>query len=181
MFVRALFAVLLAVCRAGPIVDECAAYLHSHELEGERWGMPFFFYRPSLVKYGPSQWLWDSGCHQTVMSHLNVSNSIRDLRTLLQLQQANGRVPECIFWGKQTLATDALNEVLYGSLEATPITQTPMIVFSLQRIFAATGDVAVLKESVVDVLMALVSHSSFLRSVVVWLWFSSLTLPHSGS
>ena len=35
--------------------------------------------------------LWDSGSHMIAWSHKNVSNSIADLRTMLQFQQANGR------------------------------------------------------------------------------------------
>jgi hypothetical protein len=70
---------------------------------GTKWDLPFHFYRPSLQKYGPYQWLWDSGSHQIVWSHRNVSNSIADLRTMLQFQQPDGRIPEIIFWGPQVV------------------------------------------------------------------------------
>ena len=34
-------------------------------------------------------------------SHRNVSNAIADMRTMLQMQQPDGRIPEIIFWGPQ--------------------------------------------------------------------------------
>lgn len=51
------------------ILEACYSYLESHECSGERWGKRYYFYKPSMQKYGPYQWLWDSGAHQIVWSH----------------------------------------------------------------------------------------------------------------
>lgn len=48
--------------------------------------MKFHFYRPGLEKYGPYQWLWDSAFHMITWSRINVTNSILDIKTMLQKQ-----------------------------------------------------------------------------------------------
>lgn len=83
-----------------------------------------------------------------------MTNSIRDLRTLLQMQDNTGRVPEMIFWVKG-FWSDALDELLWGDMKAATITQTPMIVFSLERIWRASGEISVLKEFVPKVVALL--------------------------
>ena len=80
------------------IVDTCYEFLESHLCEGTKWGYDYHFYKPANEKYSADQWLWDSGSHMIVWSHKNVTNSILDLRTMLHLQQSNGRIPEEIFW-----------------------------------------------------------------------------------
>lgn len=85
------------------IIEDCYNYLQSHECIGSRWRLDYHFYRPSLQKYSPHQWLWDSGAHMIVWSHRNVSNSIADLRTMLQLQPPDGFIPEMIFWGLEDM------------------------------------------------------------------------------
>ena len=80
------------------IVDTCYNFLESHLCEGSKWGFNYHFYKPANEKYSADQWLWDSGSHMIVWSHKNVTNSILDLRTMLYMQQSNGRIPEEIFW-----------------------------------------------------------------------------------
>jgi hypothetical protein len=48
--------------------------------------MNYHFYRPGLEKYGPYQWLWDSGFHMIAWSRINITNSILDIQTMLQKQ-----------------------------------------------------------------------------------------------
>lgn len=55
--------------------------------------MTFHFYMPDAIKYGPAQWLWDSGFHMIAWSRINVTNSILDLRTMLKKQKKNFRIP----------------------------------------------------------------------------------------
>jgi hypothetical protein len=83
------------------IIDTCYTYLEEHLMLGRKWGLDFHYYRPALQKYGPHQWLWDSGSHMIVWAHRNVTNAILDLKTMLQMQQPDGRIPEIIFWGPQ--------------------------------------------------------------------------------
>lgn len=83
------------------LVENITETLNSHLCEDSKWGMNYHFYRPGLEKYGPYQWLWDSSFHMITWSHLNFTNSILDLRTMLKKQNKNTmEIPEMIFWGK---------------------------------------------------------------------------------
>ena len=142
------------------IVRQAHSFLQSHLVEGDRcWAAPdprsntsscfhYHFFRPSLTKYSAAQWLWDSGSHMISWSHLNATNSILDLRTMLNMQRDNGFVPETIYWANQSLEQDAENIMFYGNTETTEITQMPVLAFSLRAIWNATGDVELLKEFV---------------------------------
>ena len=103
-------------------------FIYIYRYAGEKWDLPYHFYRPSQEKYSadqviascpsarfllqsseyyyPSyvnlvmyngccmetQWLWDSGAHMITWSNKNVTNSILDLRTMLQMQQDDGKL-----------------------------------------------------------------------------------------
>lgn len=75
------------------LIDNVRQTLNNNFLDGSRWGMNYHFYRPGLYKYGPNQWLWDSCFHMIAWSRLNITNSILDLRTMLQKQDKKGRIP----------------------------------------------------------------------------------------
>jgi len=72
------------------LITNITKTLESHLLNGTKWGMPYHFYRPGLVKYGPDQWLWDSSFHMIAWSHINATNSVLDMRTMLQMQKPSG-------------------------------------------------------------------------------------------
>lgn len=98
--------------------------------------MKYHFYRPGLEKYGPYQWLWDSAFHMISWSRINVTNSILDLRTMLQKQNNRTfKVPEMIFWGPEGIKDKILNPLLNSDPTVTDITQMPMLAFSLERIY----------------------------------------------
>jgi hypothetical protein len=119
-------------------VETCYDFLESHLCEGTEWGLPFHFYRPSLQKYSPDQWLWDSGSHMIVWSHRNVTNSVLDLRTMLQMQQPDGRIPEEIFWGNRTTAEREKLLINWSSEKYCDLSQTPVLPWSLRAIINAT-------------------------------------------
>lgn len=48
------------------LVEGCYALFKSLEVSGTRWNKHYHSYRPALTKYGPYQWLWDSGWHMIV-------------------------------------------------------------------------------------------------------------------
>jgi hypothetical protein len=122
------------------ILDQCYGYLESHLCEGEKWGMPYHFYKPSIDKYSSDQWLWDSGAHMIVWSHKNVTNSVLDLRTMLQQQQVDGFIPEEIFWSDKTPAQDAETLLMYSNTVYSDITQMPVLPYSLKAIYEASGN-----------------------------------------
>ena len=86
-------------------------------------GKPYHFYRPGLTKYGPEQWLWDSASHMTVWSHRNVSNALLDMRTMLSMQRADGRVPEQIYW----VDGDTSSKLQYSERCCADLTQMPVL------------------------------------------------------
>ena len=65
-----------------------------------------------------------------------MTNSILDLRTMLQKQvRKNGRIPEMIFWGKQSTGDIIMNKLLLSDTSQTDITQMPMVPIALKRIY----------------------------------------------
>jgi len=130
------------------IVETCRAFLLSHQMVGFKFGKPFHFYRPSLQKYGPHQWLWDGGSHQIAWSHLNVTNSILALRTFLSMQKPNGMLSQSIFWGPTSILDDATLIAMWGNRETMQISQMPVTPFALRAIWNTTKDVSYLKEFV---------------------------------
>src|SRR4051812_23954730 len=48
------------------IINTAYSFLESHLCQGTKWGNSYYFFRPSLQKYSPDQWLWDSGSHMIV-------------------------------------------------------------------------------------------------------------------
>lgn len=101
------------------IIKSCYDYLDSHLCEGHKWGMPFRFYRPSLEKYTADQWLWDSGAHMIVWSQKKVEFAVLDMRTMLQMQQEDGRIPEQIYWSNRTAQEDAELLLMYSNTKFT--------------------------------------------------------------
>jgi len=80
-------------------------------------------------------------------SNKNVSNSVLDLRTMLQLQQPDGRIPEMVFWQNCTPAQNANILKQYSNPYYTDITQMPVLPYSLRAIYERSGnDKAVLEE-----------------------------------
>jgi glycogen debranching enzyme len=129
--------------------EGCYTALKSLEMTGVRWSRPFHSYRPSLTKYGPYQWLWDSGWHMIVWSYRQPENAIADLRTLLQFQRADGFIPEIIFWKPGgCLSRLADLYAAYSHPEFTDLSQMPMLAYSVRAIWQSTHDKNLLKEFV---------------------------------
>ena len=56
-----------------------------------------------------------------VWSHRNATNAVLDMRTMLQMQQPNGFVPEEIFWGPRTQQEDDEIRIQYSNSKFTDI------------------------------------------------------------
>jgi hypothetical protein len=73
-------------------------------------------------------------------SRINLTNSILDLRTMIQKQvQKNGRIPEMIYWGNQSRRDSMMNKFFLSDPSQTDITQMPMIPIALKRIYEETN------------------------------------------
>jgi glycogen debranching enzyme len=131
------------------LIEGCYALLTSLEVSGTRWGKHYHTYRPALTKYGPYQWLWDSGWHMIAWSYRQPENAIADLRTLLLFQRQDGFIPEIIFW-KQNRFLRKINCFVngYSHEEFTDLTQMPMLAYSVRAIWQATHDKNLLQEFV---------------------------------
>ncbi len=81
-------------------------------------------------------------------SYRNVSNSIADLRTLLQFQQPNGFVPEIVFWKNMSKAEEIATLAVWSQIEYTDLTQMPMLSYALRAIHRQDSSVSLLKEFV---------------------------------
>lgn len=55
-------------------------------------------------------------------------------------------IPEMIFWGKESWKDKLLNKLFFTDPTVTDISQMPMLMFSLQRIYKATKDKKLLEE-----------------------------------
>jgi len=131
------------------LIEACYRCLEANEVIGNRWDKPYHFYRPSLTKYSASQWLWDSGWHVIVWSYRQPQNAIAELRSLLQFQQPNGFIPQIIFWKDNRCLQIMRSRFLrYPHKEYTPLTQMPMLAYSIRAIWNATQDRELLKEFV---------------------------------
>ena len=131
------------------LVEGCYVLLKSLEVSGTRWSKQYHTYRPALMKYGPYQWLWDSGWHMIAWSYRQPENAIADLRTLLQFQQQDGFIPEIIFWKQNRFLRKLVGLVGgYSHEEFTDLTQMPMLAYSVRAIWRATREQNLLKEFV---------------------------------
>jgi glycogen debranching enzyme len=140
---------LEAIRDARRLVEACYELLASLELKGVRWGKQYDFSRPACTKYGPYQWLWDSGWHAIVWSHRYPENAIAELRTLLQFQRPDGFIPEIIFWGQNRLLGEITRFIMGFSNETfSDLSQMPMLAYSVRAIWQATHDKDLLREFV---------------------------------
>lgn len=131
----------LPLCDFDDVLQLCCGTLEANLCHGTKCALPFTFYRPSLQKYSPDQWLWGSGAHMIVWSHRDASNAVGELGTLLQLQRPDGVVPEEIFWGERTMQLE--NEELLlqcSNTRHSDIAQYHMLPFALRAIHVATAD-----------------------------------------
>src|SRR5271157_1104480 len=130
------------------IIDGCYAHLESNLVEGDSWGKHYRFYKPANTKYGPHQWLWDSGFHMIAWSHRNPEYAVADLRTMLSIQQRNGFISEIVKWRGHPTSGERFSAKLYSRPEFVDLTQMPVLAWSLRAIWDATQDESLLREFV---------------------------------
>ena len=93
----------------------------------------------------------DSGAHQIAWTALgDADRAVADMRSLLNFQLENGRIPEIINWCKKRAWYDPFMEFvgMYSTTEYVDLTQIPVLPYSLRAIYNATGDDVILKEFV---------------------------------
>lgn len=95
---------------------------------------------PSPESY-PYQWFWDSCFHAIILSHFDILDAKKELRSLVSKQLENGLLPHVIYWEK----TDVLN-VNWGLDGTSSLTQPPVIAYAVWRIYEKDGDKKFLEE-----------------------------------
>lgn len=110
-------------------------YERNHHV-GSSKGFDYDYTCPSPISY-PHQWIWDSGYHAIVLTHLDADRAKRELTTLFLRQKENGFVPCVNVWEKK----HPFEEMLY----IKKITQPPVIPMSVQTIYERTGDLEFVK------------------------------------
>jgi glycogen debranching enzyme len=87
-----------------------------------------------------------------VWSYRNPENAIAELRSLLKFQQPNGFIPQIIFW-HSSKCSQIMRKIFlgYSSREYTPLTQIPMLAYSLRALWNASQDKELLREFVPEI------------------------------
>lgn len=90
---------------------------------------------PSSSSY-PHQWLWDSCFHAIVLSHINIEDAKKEIRSLVYGQFKNGMIPHIIFRVKGEIS----NTIKWVTDNTSSITHPPLIAYSVWQIFKKDGD-----------------------------------------
>lgn len=99
---------------------------------------------PSPDTY-PYQWLWDSCFHAIVLSHFSLKDAKSEVISLLSKQFQNGMIPHMIYWEDHKKVS--FPKIEWGKKDTSTITQPPMIVYAVWRIFKKDHDVKFLKQT----------------------------------
>jgi hypothetical protein len=144
------------------IVKQAYKFLQRNLITGthQEYGFEYSFSMPSAYKYGPSQWLWDSGAHQILWARKNVTRAMADLRGMLSFQLCDGRIPEMINWHaeKEGFVAHFLARMQYSHTTYNDLTQMPVLPYryvnqvfancSVRAIYEQTNDTKFLEEVV---------------------------------
>ena len=116
-------------------------------------GKEYSFVCPSLTGY-PFQWFWDSCFHAIALIHLDLDQAKAEMRTLMSGALPDGFIPHIIFWEMEK-QPDFLSRNIVGrtSENYSSTMQPPIIAYTVERIYQATGDQAFL-DSALPVLTA---------------------------
>src|SRR5205085_4930611 len=110
-------------------------------------GMHYDFVCPSPTHY-PFQWFWDSAFHAIALLEVDPELAKQELRCLMQGAQPDGYIAHMLLWEKSLnpswLLPSASIRLAHPFYTAT--IQPPVVARSVERIFAATGDAAFVRE-----------------------------------
>ena len=107
-------------------------------------GKEYSFVCPAQRSY-PFQWYWDSCFHAIALIHLDVEMAKGELLTLMSAALPSGFIPHLTFW--ETDKSDAFlryNLVGRTSPYYSSTIQPPLLAYSVERVYQASGDEAFL-------------------------------------
>ena len=110
-------------------------------------GKEFNFVCPSLTGY-PFQWFWDSCFHAIALLHLDPEQAKAEMRTLMSGALPDGFIPHIIFWEMEK-QPDFLSRNIVGRTSDyySATMQPPIIAYTVERVYRATGDQEFLDEA----------------------------------
>lgn len=89
---------------------------------------------PSPQNY-PSQWLWDSCFHATVLRHFDLDWAKEELKSVVARQFPNGMLPHMIYW-----TPTEQNHPAWGPADTSSITQPPIIAEAVWKVYNEDHD-----------------------------------------
>jgi glycogen debranching enzyme len=124
-------------------------------------GKEYSFVCPSLVGY-PFQWFWDSCFHAIALIHLDQEQAKAEMRTLMSSALPDGFIPHITFW-EMDKQPDFLSRNIVGRTSPyySSTMQPPIIAYTIERIYEATGDEGFKQEA----LPVLTAYYRWLRRV----------------
>ena len=111
-------------------------------------GKDYTFVCPALRSY-PFQWFWDSCFHAIALIHLDKELAKAELATLLKAALPSGFIPHLIFW-EMDKRDEFLRHNLVGQTSpySSSTIQPPILAYSVERVYQATGDEAFLSDAI---------------------------------
>ena len=107
-------------------------------------GKEYSFVCPSLTGY-PFQWFWDSCFHAIALLHLDQDQAKAEMTTLMSGALPDGFIPHIIFWEMEKQPEFLSRNIVGRTSEFYSATmQPPIIAYTVERIYQATGDRAFL-------------------------------------
>ena len=124
-------------------------------------GKEYSFVCPSLAGY-PFQWFWDSCFHAIALIHLDQEQAKAEMRTLMSSALPDGFIPHITFW-EMDKQPDFLSRNIVGRTSPyySSTMQPPIIAYTIERIYEATGDEGFKQEA----LPVLTAYYRWLRRV----------------
>ena len=103
-------------------------------------GKDYSFVCPSLVGY-PFQWFWDSCFHAIALIHLDQEQAKAEMTTLMSAALPDGFIPHIVFWEMEK-QPEFLSHNIVGQTSPyySCTMQPPIIAYTVERIYQATGD-----------------------------------------
>ena len=124
-------------------------------------GKEYSFVCPSLVGY-PFQWFWDSCFHAIALIHLDPEQAKAEMRTLMSAALPDGFIPHIVFWEMEKQPEFLSHNIVGRTSEYYSSTmQPPIIAYTVERIYQATGD----EEFRQDALPVLTAYYRWLQRV----------------
>ena len=101
----------------------------------------------------PFQWLWDSCFHAIMLSHFDIEQAKKELRSVIAKPLGNGLLPHINYWNKEDAAKNWGKELRgdiitkkWGTNGTSSITQPPIIAVAALEVYKKDKDIRFFQE-----------------------------------